>query len=311
MYSILKKPFLLLSFLCGSMLLNAQVIKTYDEVIYLKNGETYRGTIVEQIPGKSTKIRMADGTEKTIAIADIEKFTKEPAKEDMSMMGGHCPMHGGFGMGMCPHMGWGKMDSLDKKSLTYAGQIQLSGGYNMFSARYVGGFRMGKFMSGIGVGFDAMQSRAFDKFLENKEDNNNRFTRSIRRRPLRSAVIPVFLHFEKDYNARRFTPVAFVEFGYAFPVRRSESYSFHEDEFTTANGTRSNHGALYLSNGFGSRFKFGKRFSMGMMIDFKWYGHFFKFNEDVTSTKNSDVINRQGLGFNLDFRPGLRLVLGF
>ncbi len=57
-------------------LIKAQ-IGNYDEVVYLKNGSVIRGVIVEQIPGKSLKIKSGDNIF-AFTIEEVEKFTKEP-----------------------------------------------------------------------------------------------------------------------------------------------------------------------------------------------------------------------------------------
>jgi hypothetical protein len=68
-----------LTFLCFfflPFLIKAQ-IGNYEEVVYLKNGSVIRGVIVEQIPGKSLKIKSGDNIF-AFTIEEVEKFTKEP-----------------------------------------------------------------------------------------------------------------------------------------------------------------------------------------------------------------------------------------
>ena len=55
--------------------LSAQKI---EDVIHLKNGETVRGTIVEQIPGESLKIQTAAGSVFVYTIYEIAEITREP-----------------------------------------------------------------------------------------------------------------------------------------------------------------------------------------------------------------------------------------
>ena len=50
-----------------------------QDVIYLKNGSSVRGTIVEQVPNESIKIQTDDGSVFFYAITDVEKMTKEGA----------------------------------------------------------------------------------------------------------------------------------------------------------------------------------------------------------------------------------------
>src|SRR5687767_11759826 len=67
---------LVLFFSIISVQLNAQ--SGMDDIIYLKNGNTHRGLIIEQIPNESYKIRTADGNIVTVAFAEVSKITKEP-----------------------------------------------------------------------------------------------------------------------------------------------------------------------------------------------------------------------------------------
>ena len=49
-----------------------------EDVIYLKNGETVRGTIIEQNPGESLKIQTADGSVFEFTIYEIAEISREP-----------------------------------------------------------------------------------------------------------------------------------------------------------------------------------------------------------------------------------------
>ena len=49
-----------------------------EDVIYLKNGGTVRGTIIEMVPNKSVTLRATDGDVHIFAVDEIERITKEP-----------------------------------------------------------------------------------------------------------------------------------------------------------------------------------------------------------------------------------------
>ncbi|OGU39651.1 MAG: hypothetical protein A2X61_09820 [Ignavibacteria bacterium GWB2_35_12] len=66
--------FLLTISILSSIQLNAQELQ---EVVYLKNGSIIRGTIIEQVPGKSLKIQTADGSVFVYQMEEVEKITKE------------------------------------------------------------------------------------------------------------------------------------------------------------------------------------------------------------------------------------------
>lgn len=48
-----------------------------SDVIYLKNGSVIKGDIVEQVPGKSLKVKTSDGSLFVCAFDDVERITKE------------------------------------------------------------------------------------------------------------------------------------------------------------------------------------------------------------------------------------------
>jgi len=52
----------------------------FQEVVYLKNGSIIRGTIIEQVPGKSLKIQTVDGNVFVYEMEEVEKVAKEIQK---------------------------------------------------------------------------------------------------------------------------------------------------------------------------------------------------------------------------------------
>lgn len=55
-----------------------------QEVVYLKNGSVIRGTIIEQVPNQSLKIKTTDGNIFVFKIDEVEKITKEPVYQPKS-----------------------------------------------------------------------------------------------------------------------------------------------------------------------------------------------------------------------------------
>ena len=54
-----------------------------EDVVYLKNGSIIHGTIVEQVPNQSIKIKTKDGNILAYKIEEVEKMTKEtPVKQE-------------------------------------------------------------------------------------------------------------------------------------------------------------------------------------------------------------------------------------
>ena len=61
-----------------AFLVSTQVLaQELDDVVYLKNGGIVRGTVIEQIPDKSLKIRRFDGKVFRYKMDEIDKISKE------------------------------------------------------------------------------------------------------------------------------------------------------------------------------------------------------------------------------------------
>ena len=64
--------------LCALVLLGSTVwAQEKTDVIYLKNGDVRKGTIIENVPNDYVKIETSDGSIFTVKYADIQKMTKE------------------------------------------------------------------------------------------------------------------------------------------------------------------------------------------------------------------------------------------
>lgn len=72
--------FLLLLLLVGTY---AGAQNRFHEVVYLKNGSIIRGSIIEQVPDASLKIKTADGSIFVYPMTEVERITKEttPARQ--------------------------------------------------------------------------------------------------------------------------------------------------------------------------------------------------------------------------------------
>ena len=70
--------FLTVLFLTALVVHSPLLAQKIEDVIHLKNGETVRGTIIEQIPGESLKIQTADGNVFVYTIYEIAEISREP-----------------------------------------------------------------------------------------------------------------------------------------------------------------------------------------------------------------------------------------
>ena len=74
---------------------------TYIDVVHLKDGSQHRGIIVENIPNKSVKLEMADGTIKRFTYEQIVKFTRSKDLTGVhSHEGFYFRVSGRLGLGM-------------------------------------------------------------------------------------------------------------------------------------------------------------------------------------------------------------------
>ena len=71
----MKSLFVLLLLTFFAFALQAQ--EQYIDVIYLKNGNVLRGTIIEQVPSEYVKLKTSDGSEFVFRVDEIERITKE------------------------------------------------------------------------------------------------------------------------------------------------------------------------------------------------------------------------------------------
>lgn len=77
------KKYLILTFIAVLCLTTAQA-QQYTEAVYLKNGSVIRGTVIEQVPGESLKIRTADGSIFVYRMDEVVKITKTNESADKS-----------------------------------------------------------------------------------------------------------------------------------------------------------------------------------------------------------------------------------
>ena len=65
----------------------AQQMQQMEDVIHLKNGGLIRGTIIEQIPGESLKIKTREGNVFVYTMDEIAKMSREPVMRMQGQIG--------------------------------------------------------------------------------------------------------------------------------------------------------------------------------------------------------------------------------
>lgn len=79
--------FAICSFVSAFVFLSIGFAQETQDVVYLKNGSVIRGTVIEQVPGKSLKIKTSDGSVFVYTMDEVEKITKEAPAASTMMAG--------------------------------------------------------------------------------------------------------------------------------------------------------------------------------------------------------------------------------
>lgn len=220
-----------------------------EDVVYLKNGSSYRGLIVEQILGESIKIQIAGGSVIAFPVADVYKITKEPVKVEKAEPNA-CSHHGnemGYGYHHC--MGDTSRKPAYMRNHRFFGTIDFRPGINNIGLRLVRGVKINHFVSlGIGLGVDGVyfgKGISWGKGVyDNKNVNNGLY-------------IPLYLSVSGDMLKARATPFYYVEAGYAFHPA---------NPFVAKNPTDKSWGGPTGAIGLGFKMYSRGRSSMGVSI---------------------------------------------
>lgn len=136
-----------------SLLLAAHGLRsqTLEDVVYLKNGSVIHGTVVEQVPNVSIKIKTADGNLFVFRIEEVEKITKEEktAAHGSKERDERQP-RGGFGP-----------DELKQRGYSATAELVTAIGYNdfgdksSFGMQVINGYQVNPyFNAGVGIGLN-------------------------------------------------------------------------------------------------------------------------------------------------------------
>ena len=79
--------FILLTCLTAFVVTSPAFAQQMEDVVHLKNGGLIRGTIIEQIPGESLKIKTRDGNVFVYTMDEIAKISKEPVMRMQGQIG--------------------------------------------------------------------------------------------------------------------------------------------------------------------------------------------------------------------------------
>ncbi len=284
-----KRPSLLLAvFMLAAFAAAAQ---TMEDVMYLKNGSIYRGTIIEQIPGENYKIQIAGGTVFFVTVPEVLKITKESAQSEPS---GYRSYQGNE-----MKFGWHHtMRDTSKtpaymKNRRFFGSVEFRPGINNIGLRFVRGYKFNRFASlGLGVGFDGVymgRGVSFGKDVYNNRSINN------------GLYIPVYLQLSGDIFKRRITPYYFLEAGYAFHP---------QNPFVAKNPTDRSWGGPTGTAGMGVKFHSKGRVSMALNVNATYRSDFSRSTLSYIDVNGNTVTSSTNY-FKGKVFGSLGLVIGF
>ncbi len=220
-----------------------------EDVMYLKNGNVYRGMIIEQVPGVSYKIQIAGGSVFTVTVPEVEKITKEQSLNQRPAPNNN--QYDGYGMGpgfMFHHRDTSTVPFYLRKHRMFRTVEFRPGAYDV-GLRLTHGFKFGRFgFVGMGIGFDAVSfnNKVFDtkNLFDNTTVNNGLY-------------IPLYIHYSGEILKKRITPYYFLEAGYGFHPN---------NPFKNSNGNKS-WGGPTAAAGFGVKFYSKGRASLALNLN--------------------------------------------
>lgn len=279
--------------LCISGLSFAQ--QGMEDVVYLKDGSVYRGTILELVPNKSLKIQANDGNVFVVNMTTVERVVKEEplnGKAQSAPIIERAKKEKPAPVVKAPY-------EPRLKGYFFQGQIMLEaiqGGIHI-----INGYKFGRFgYLGVGVGFDNVilsPSAAFESFTD--EFNNSNSDDGYR-----GVYLPFFLFHQGDILNKRITPFYAVEAGYALALKVRGPFSSTEPLYRE--------GGIMGGAGIGVRFNSRSKrahFSLLLNVNVKqvrYQREYYAYDDLYTTyTYHNEIIEE------LLFFPGLRFGVGF
>jgi hypothetical protein len=251
----------------------SQTVK--EDVVYMKNGTIYRGTIIEQIPNVSYKIEIAGGSQIQVKADDVTRIIKEDKFVDGPVYYERPhPVH--------EFHYRDKGYFIEGQALAEAVDIGL---------RVVNGYKFGQYgYLGVGVGVESLvfgiQRHSYD---------------------FAGTYIPIYLYYGGDILQQHITPFYSLEAGYAFhPNTMAEA-----DYYYNSSEPMSGHGGFMAGAGFGVRFYSRRRvhFDLSAHIDFKMATE--NYENDIYNQNTGNTYQYFYSTSELLIIPGLRFGVGF
>lgn len=279
---------------CVAICLSANTLLAQDnleDVVYLKNGNIYRGLIIEQVPGESIKIKTIGGNVFGVQISDIQKLTKEEkivltsptsSSSSTSVSNTNSSVNPVVNDTMVVRVRkpW-------ERKRGYLMQVNFIADFLEFGVRVVNGYKINRYAQiGIGLGVDGVVGAPQTIFRGDFGDYSGVF-------------FPAYLYFGGEILKKRFTPYYAVEAGYAFA--RNNHY------LPMGNSSGSIKGGPMGSVGFGGRVHIKKYFNITVLFNLNVKN--IAFERSYYETQGQVYIQERRR--ETFFFPGVRLGLGF
>lgn len=257
-----------------------------EDVIYLKDGSIYKGTIIETVPNMSYKIESREGNVYAVTVDEVEKITKEKKPHQRQ----------NYGWGMRP---W-RNDSVtyEPRKKGYFNEVQVLVENVQGGVRMVNGYKFNRFAYlGIGIGVDRVFSNPFNPRVNGLE-----------KKELAGIYLPLYLFHAGDGPTKgRFTPFYAIEAGYALAFRGFGDSNRNVDDF----GNRLR-GGVMAGAGLGFKIRSKRHrghFSILFNVNYKQVNFDFDRLFINQSGAVSATVAEDGVGHLII--PGIRLGIGF
>jgi hypothetical protein len=235
-----------------------------EDVLYLKNGNVYRGTLIETVPNETYKIQIAGGSIFTVTVAEVQKITKEPRYRSAPPAQAN-PRAQAPDPRMERSRHQSKYDSTYvpgfKKKRKYFFVGELRAAPNNGGVRIVNGYKFGRFgYLGIGVGIDGASFSQGRNLDPNMNYNYRNYSDGV--------YLPIYIRYAGDILKKQITPFYYVEMGYAA----------HPDGiyFPGGGGQGVSRGGPIAAVGFGCKFNTKKRVNFNVNLNANWRSNFYR-----------------------------------
>ena len=177
------------------LIITGATAQSIQDVIYLKDGSIYKGTIIEEVPGESYKIESRDGNVYAIITAEIEKL----ARESLNNYDGNYNNWWAFKR-------WRNDTTTYKrkeKGFFFEGQLLIEN--RQGGGRLIKGYKFNRYAQlGLGVGVDFLRQSPFNERINDLDQE-----------ALAATYPSVFLYFQAEAPfGKRIRPYLALEGGY-------------------------------------------------------------------------------------------------